>query len=455
MENAVERSELAPEGDQPSAGKLSNQIVSRRIGSLTLNPRNARRHPRVQIHRLQSNIKTFGFLYPVTTDEKGNVISGHARIQAAKKLGMTHVPTVCVSGLSPAQARMLAIADNRLAELADWDLEILRQQFIELDDLEVNLEDTGFSTGEIDTLLIGEEAKGSPEDDVLPPVEPEHVVTRLGDVWELGAHRLGCADARDQESYERVVPRRKADIIFTDPPYNVPINGHVSGLGRVRHREFAMASGEMSSEQYTTLLGLVFEHLTNYSRRGSIHFVCMDWRHLREVLNATTSLYALKNICVWNKDNAGMGSLYRSKHEFVLVFQNGTGPFQNNVALGATGRYRSNVWDYPGMNSMGRGRAEALAMHPTVKPSALVADAIRDCSKRNDLVLDPFAGSGTTILAAHRTGRVCAALEIDPAYVDVAIRRWELVTNIPAKLSSSGQTFAQVREERMAQGERA
>jgi hypothetical protein len=242
---------------------------------------------------------------------------------------------------------------GRLAELAEWDLQILRLEFAELIDLQVDIEETGFTTGEVDILLEGMEAKGSPEDNVLPAVERDHVVTRAGDVWELGPHRLSCGDARDKQSYEAVLDRRKANIVFTDPPYNVPIEGHVSGLGRVKHREFVMASGELSSAQFTTLLGVVFEHLINYSRKGSIHYICMDWRHLREILNATTSLYELKNICVWNKDNAGMGAFYRSKHELVLVLQNGTGPFQNNVSLGSTGRYRTNVWDYPGMNSLG------------------------------------------------------------------------------------------------------
>jgi DNA modification methylase len=439
------------EGDQSLIGKLSQNVVWEPITALIPNRRNARRHPREQLHRLQSCIKTHGFLIPILIDEKKNVIAGHARIEAAKRLAMKRVPTLTAIGLTPTQRRTLTIADNRIAEGAGWDNEALRKEIAELLDLQVDIEQTGFSTGEIDILIDGVETKGLPEDDVLPPVERDQLVSREGDIWELGPHRLGCSDARARQSYEALLGGGMADIIFTDPPYNVPIDGHVSGRGRVKHQEFTMASGEMSSEQFTAFLVSVCKQLVTYSRPGSIHFVCMDWRHLREILNATASKYKLKNMCVWNKDNAGMGSLYRSKHELVLVFQNGSGRSQNNVSLGATGRYRTNVWDYPGLNSLHRGRAESLALHPTVKPLALVADAIRDCSKRGDLVLDPFVGSGTTILAAHRTGRVCAALEIDPAYVDVAIRRWESITRIPAILSGSGQTFSRVREVRSVQ----
>ncbi len=432
------------------AGDLFPNVVTLAIGSLAVKARNVRKHSRDQLRRLEASIGTYGFLVPVLIDESKNVVLGHARLAAARQLGMTEVPTLTVSGLSPTQLRTFAIAENRLSELAEWDYDTLRLEFAELLEMQVDIEETAFSTGEVDVLLDGAGASEFPGDDALPLMPSGEVVAREGDVWQLGPHRLMCGNALESSSYKLLLGDLKANIVFTDPPYNVPVDGHVSGLGKVKHREFVMASGEMSPAQFTDFLGTVFAHLACHSHRGSIHYICMDWRHLPELLAATANVYSeFKNLCVWNKDNAGMGSLYRSKHELVLVFQNGSGRFQNNVSLGASGRYRTNVWDYPGMNSIGNGRTEGLAMHPTVKPLALVADAIRDCSKRHDLVLDPFVGSGTTILAAHRTGRICAAMEIDPQYVDVAICRWETTTNVAATLASSGESFAEVRKTRL------
>ena len=243
----------------------------------------------------------------------------------------------------------------------------------------------------------------------------------MGDLWELGPHRLLCADARDPASYEQLLKNAKAEFVFTDPPYNVPIDGHVCGLGRIRHADFAMGCGEMSEAEFTAFLEGVFRQLAANTVDGSIHQICMDWRHMNEMLAAGKAAYdELKNVCVWSKRNAGMGTFYRSRHELVFVWKNGSAPHINTFELGQFGRSRSNVWDYPGVNSLKPNRLEELAMHPTVKPVALVADAIKDCSRRNDLVLDPFAGSGTVLIAAERTGRRAAALEIDPHYVDVA-----------------------------------
>jgi DNA modification methylase len=234
-------------------------------------------------------------------------------------------------------------------------------------------------------------------------------------------------------------------MVFTDPPYNVAIDGHVCGKGAIHHREFAMASGEMSEGEFTNFLALVLKNIAHVSADGSIHFICMDWRHLREVLAAGYSTYdEFKNLIVWNKDNAGMGSFYRSKHEMILVFKNGKAAHINNFGLGEKGRYRTNVWDYPGVNSMKAGRMDELAMHPTVKPVGLVADAIRDCSKRKQIVLDAFMGSGTTLIAAEKTGRIACGLELDPAYIDVAIRRYQAYTGKIATLAETGQTFAEV-----------
>ncbi len=432
-------------------GPVDERVVWQSVDALVQNPRNARQHPREQIHRLAQTIKKLGVFVPILIDDDRVILAGHGRLQAARYLEMGEVPTLTVSGLNESEKRAFVIADNRMAEMAKWDRETLRFEIRELVVLDIDIELTGFDTGQVDIMLDGHH-QDPPE--ALPDVsvDTSDVVTRTGDLWLLGPHRLLCGDATAASSYATLLEGRKANLIFTDPPYNVPIAGHVSGLGKVRHREFAMASGEMSAQQFTRFLGTIFGHLADNSARGSIHYVCMDWRHLHEVLSAGREIYSdLKNICVWNKDNAGMGSLYRSKHELVLVFQNGAGKFINNIKLGATGRYRTNVWDYPGMTSMSKGRMDDLALHPTVKPIALVADAIRDCSKGGGIILDPFSGSGTTILAAQRTDRVGAAIEIDPTYVDVALKRWESATGETAVHANTGETFTATRMKRKGQ----
>jgi DNA modification methylase len=274
-------------------------------------------------------------------------------------------------------------------------------------------------------------------------------VSQIGDLWLLGSHRLQCGDARGQAAYDQLLAGAKAEFVFTDPPYNVVIDGHVCGLGRVRHREFAMGCGEMSEAEFTAFLKTVFALLADNSIDGSIHQICMDWRHIWEMLEAGRTVYGeLKNLCVWNKTNAGMGSFYRSKHELVFIWKSGTAAHINNFELGQHGRHRSNVWDYPGVNTMRPGRLEELAMHPTIKPVALVADAIKDCSRRGGLVLDPFCGSGTILIAAERTGRKARGLEIDPIYVDVAVQRWQAYTGKSAILVGSGETFETTAERR-------
>lgn len=438
-----------PSSNTKSKQPVDDRVVWLPIDALVVNPRNSRRHPREQINRLAQLIKELRVFVPILIDGERTILAGHARLEAARKNGMPKVPTLTVSGLTAAEKRAFTIADNRMAEMAQWDRETLRLELHELVVLDFNVELTGFNTGQVDVMLDGEDAVSDGETVPLP--EAADVVSQPGDLWQLGPHRLLCGDATAAGAYATLLEGGKANLIFTDPPYNVPISGHVSGLGKIRHREFAMASGEMSSTRFVRFLKTIFGHLADHSVQASIHFVFMDWRHLHEVLSAGREVYSdLKNMCVWNKENAGMGSLYRSQHELVLVFQNGTGKFTNNVNLGANGRYRSNVWTYAGMTSIHKGRAEGLAMHPTVKPTALVADAIRDCSKRNELVLDPFSGSGTTIMAAHRTGRIAAAIEIDPAYVDVAIERWQKATGELAVLLGTGETFPEVRAARTA-----
>ena len=429
------------------------------IGVSALKPyaRNPRTHSRKQVRQIANSIESFGWTNPVLIDRDGGVIAGHGRLEAAKLLGLDQVPTIRLEDMTEAQKRAYVLADNKLAENAGWDRELLAlelQGLFELD-LDFDITITGFETAEIDLLIDGLDVAGDDDEaDRVPEVGDGPVMSRPGDLWQLGRHRLLCADATRRRSFERLMAGDRAEMVFTDPPYNVAIDGHVCGLGRVRHAEFAMASGEMSEAEFTIFLETVLGHLAASSADGSIHFVCMDWRHFYELLTAGRAAYsALKNLCVWNKTNGGMGSLYRSKHELVAVFKAGTAPHVNNVELGIHGRYRTNVWDYPGINTFGADRLHELAMHPTVKPVAMVADAILDCSMRGGIVLDAFAGSGTTLIAAERTGRRGYALELDPRYVDVAVERFQRFTGEEAVHAKTDLTFRDLRIWREIEGE--
>lgn len=418
-------------------------------------PNNARTHSQKQIRQIAKSIKRFGFCNPVLTDDNNQIVAGHGRVSAAKQLGIDAVPVVRLSHLSEAEKRAYILADNKLAARAGWDRELLAIELQGLVDLDFEIDLTGFETAEIDFILEdAREASGiqtGPEDDA-PAYADGVAVSRANDLWSLGNHRLLCGDAREQVSYDMLLDGQKAQFVFTDPPYNVAIDGNVCGLGHIRHREFAMASGEMNEAEFTGFLKTNFERLAANTTDGSIHMVFMDWRHQDEMLAAGHEVYSeLKNLCVWNKSNAGMGTFYRSKHELIYVWKNGTAAHANNFELGQHGRYRTNVWDYPGISTPRAGRLQELAMHPTVKPVALVADAIKDVSAPGNLVLDPFAGSGTVLIAAERTGRKARALEIDPAYVDVAVRRWQNYTGKSAVLVATGETFEQCEEQCTAQ----
>ncbi len=418
--------------------------------------RNARTHSPKQIAQIAASIREFGFNNPVLIDRHAEIIAGHGRVEAARKLGLDTVPCVRLEHLTEAQKRAYILADNRLAEKAGWDREILAIELQHLTTIDVDFDVTltGFEMGEVDLLLgAGQdtEAKADPAD-AVPEIAMGIAVTRPGEIWQIGRHRLICGDALAPETYAQLLAGERAQMVFTDPPYNVKIDGHVSGLGAAKHREFAFASGEMSEDEFTRFLARVFANLAGHAIDGAIHFVCMDWRHQGEVLAAARGTYAeLKNLCVWAKSNGGMGSLYRSQHELVFIFKSGRAPHINNVELGKHGRYRTNVWQYAGANAFGATRDEDLAMHPTVKPVALVADAILDCSKRKGLVLDAFGGSGTTLVAAERTGRRGAAIEIDPAYCDVIVRRLAKVCGLAATLEATGQSFDEVAALRRAE----
>lgn len=356
------------------------------------NANNARRHSKKQIRQIAESIRRFGFTNPVLIRDDGGIIAGHGRVMAAKELGLETVPTLKLSHLTPEEVRAYVIADNKLALNAGWDMEMLAIEFQALIDSEFDLSFTGFSLAEIDlTFDQAREASVETPDglDVIPDL-PEAAVTCLGDLWILGKHRLLCGDAREKRDYSRLLGAEKADLIFTDPPYNVEIDGNVTGLGRHSHREFAMASGEMSPEAFTEFLTTTLSNAASVCKDGAIAFACMDWRHIREMTQAGEAAFnEFKNLCIWNKTNGGMGSFYRSKHELIFVYKVGTAPHTNNFGLGETGRYRTNVWDYPGVSSLGSDRFEALSMHPTVKPVALVADAIKDCSRRGEIVTCP------------------------------------------------------------------
>lgn len=421
-----------------------------------LKPRlkNPRTHTPRQIKQIAASITEFGFINPVLIDGSDGVVAGHARVTAAISMGMTDVPTVRVDHLSPTQIRAYVIADNRLAEKAGWDPTLLALELQELSiqpNFDVTL--TGFEMAEIDLIVSEADAGDQSEDeaDVVPEIDRSlPAVSQPGDCWQIGDHSLRCADALKVKSYEHVLGGRRAQMVFTDPPYNVRIAGNVSGLGKARHREFAMASGEMSGREFTNFLRRALTHLADFSIDGSIHFICMDWRHIRELADAADNAYTeLKNICVWSKTNAGMGSLYRSAHEFIFVYKNGRAKHINNVELGRFGRSRTNVWEYAGMSSFGEDRDKALAGHPTPKPLAMVSDAILDCSRRGGIILDAFAGSGTTLLAAEKTGRRGYGIEMDPHYADLIIKRFEESYGLEARHVDSGLSFDRVGAERM------
>jgi DNA modification methylase len=424
------------------------------IASLRPHPGNARMHSRKQVRQIADSIERFGFTNPVLIGHDGGIIAGHGRVEAAKLLRLQTVPTVRLSHLTPAQRRAYVIADNKLALNAGWDRELLAIELQSLIDIDFDVELTGFSLAEVD-IVLDEAREGSPsapaesEDEIPPLGQPETAVTRAEDIWHLGRHRLICGDSRDRSVFDLLLGDERADLLFTDPPYNVPIDGHVTGLGRIRHREFAMGAGEMSVVAFTGFLQQTLGHAVAVARDGAIAFVCMDWRHMGELLRAGEAVFSeFKNLCIWNKTNGGMGSFYRSKHELVFVFKVGTAPHTNTFGLGDSGRYRTNVWDHAGVNTLRPGRSEDLATHPTVKPVALVADAIKDCSRRGEIVLDPFSGSGTTLIAAEKTGRQARLIEFDPVYCDAILRRYERITGKQAKHAATGMSFEEIAQKR-------
>lgn len=414
------------------------------LAEIRPDPSNPRFHGKRHVRQIAKSIEAFGFNAPILIDDEKQIVGGHGRYAAAVLLGLLRAPTICLGHLSPQQRRAYMVADNRLGDLSKWDGKVLAVIMLELAEanLSFDIEAAGFSVGEIDLMVAAAEGDAEDTDDDIP--EPGPVISRLGDVWELGEHVVLTGSALEESSYSALMGADEADVVFSDPPYNVPIHGHVSGLGKIQHREFAQAVGEMSEEEFIRFLTTALALTKRFSRDGSLHYWAMDWRHQYELSIAARSVYDEQiNLCVWAKTAAGMGSLYRSQHELFAVWRKGKARHRNNVELGRFGRSRSNVWSYPGANSFGRSSDEGnlLALHPTVKPVALVADAILDSTCRGDIVLDPFLGSGSTLIAAEKVGRRCRGVELDPAYVDTIIRRWQRWSGRLARRRSDARLF--------------
>jgi len=399
-----------------------------------------------QANKAKRFLQEFGFVIPLVIDENKTIVIGEFLYQTAKELNYDSLPVVQITHLDKAQIRTLRVAYDRINEDAEWDREALKIEFEELQILmpDIDLSLTGFEVPEIDAILnLDIQADTDPLNDI-PPIHEENARVKLGDLYKLGEHTLYCGDALEEDSYKNLLAGAKVRMVFTDAPYNVKIDGHVGNSGNIQHREFKMASGEMSTDEFTIFLTRAHHQMAKNCRDGAILFSCMDWRHIEEMMiMGRNNNLQFKNLCVWAKDNGGMGSLYRSQHELVFVFKHGTGKHINNVELGQHGRYRTNVWQYPGVNSFGGNRMNELKFHPTVKPVAMVADAILDCSNKGDLILDPFGGSGTTLIAAEKTKRKAAVIELDPLYCDVILRRWEEMTGQTAILIDNSKTVSE------------
>lgn len=436
------QAKIATDGSEKTPGNLAcpGQITHVPPSQLKPYARNARTHSKKQIGQIAKSIDEFGFNNPILVDENYEVIAGHGRLAAAYQLGLSEVPVVCLSHLSAAEKRAYILADNKIALNAGWDSELLASELEELADLlpelDLDLDITGFETGEIDALLTDHETsdpRQKLEDEV--PVLMDRPVAKSGDIWQLGPHRLLCGDARDASSIATLLGEEQARMVLTDPPYNVKIAGHVGGRGNTKHKEFAFASGEMADEEFGDFLRRALVTMRDQCQSGAMLYVFMDWRHIELLLSVGRKLVLdLKNICVWSKTTPGQGSFYRSAHELCAIFGKAGESPVNNVQLGRFGRNRSNVWTYPGVNTFQARKGGDLSLHPTVKPVGMIADAIKDASKRRDVVLDPFLGSGSTLIAAEKVGRRCFGVEYEPGYIDVAIRRWQQFTGKDAVL---------------------
>lgn len=405
---------------------------------------NARTHSKKQIRRIARSIKEFGFTNPVLVDNESTILAGHGRVEAAKLAGLTEVPCVRIEHLTPAQKKAYIVADNRLAEISGWDKDMLRVELEELQAIDTDFDATitGFDTPDIDILLAPDMAHQPEKADFLEIEVSKRV--KKGDLWQLGPHKLLCGDSRQSESYKCLLGDEQADIVISDPPFNISVE-NIRSTGP--KKEFAMASGEMSEQEFTNFLSEIFRQSVEHSKLGSLHYFFMDFRHISEIMQAGKTVFTeFKNLCIWNKLSGGMGSLYRSQHELVFVFKNGKAHHINNIELGVHGRYRTNVWDYPGIFIKNKVNKANIYLHPTVKPVGLLADILLDASPRNGIVLDMFGGSGSTLLAAQRTGRRARLIEIDKHYCDVILYRYEQAGGKDIKLLKRGNINAENKE---------
>lgn len=415
---------------------------------IKLDKRNYRKHNDRNKQLINQSLGELGAGRSILIDNENEIIAGNGVFEQAQKLNIP-IKVIETNGeeliavkrtdlaTRDEKRKKLAVMDNSTSDSSEFDIELLQEDFesTDLEDMGINIEDLEFPIN------------FEPEEDEIPEIE-EKEKTKTGDLWLLGKHRLLCGDSTKIEDVERLMEGKKANMVFTDPPYNVKVS-NISGVGKAakdKHKEFAMASGEMSEEEFIQFLTDVFTNLAAVSKDGSIHYVCMDWKHIYEIISAGRKTYTeFKQLCVWNKGTGGMRTFYRSQHELIFVFKHGSEPHTNNFGLGENGRYRTNVWNYSGMNSFStKNKEELLKLHPTVKPLELVADAILDCSNRNELILDLFGRSGTTLMAAEKVGRKCCMMEMSPKYCDVIIRRWQKLTGQQAILESSGKSFNEI-----------
>ena len=407
----------------PNARKRKFRCQTWPIDDVRLANRSVRRHKPRQIAMLKASLERFG-QFPILVSSKGEIIDGHAVTIAVRELGWSTIRVIVVDGFSPDEVKALRIALNKQAEAGGWDYEVLAEDLADLIDLDFDVEELGFEIAEVDKIfdVASIVADGEVEDE---PVSSESLI-RVGDCFQIGPHKLLCGDSTKVEFVEQLMGSDLARAALTDPPYNVAINGHVSGLGAASHRDFVMGSGEMSDVEFGQFLHSSISAMLFGIEKGGLLFIAMDWRGIERLLRVGRELkLELINVCVWVKNNAGMGSFYRSQHEFFAVFRKPGASHRNNIQLGRFGRHRSNVWHYDSANSFGRTRDEDLAMHPTVKPTPLIEDIMKDCTKQGEIVLDPFGGSGTVLIAAQKIKRVARVMELDPRYVETALRRYQ------------------------------
>jgi len=429
------RNDIAPELD----------FIKVAITDLKTAPQQVRKSMQKQIEKVRRSIEAFGFVTPILINGENEIVDGHTRLEAARALGLTSIPCIQVGHLSELEIRTLRIALNKIQETGAWDEDILKLEFEYLLEFETDLEITGFEPPEIDAVLeIGGPVVGDvdPLDDIgdLPDANAA-AITKLGDLWALGDHRILCGNARSPDDIAKLVLKSPVSMVFTDPPFNLHIAGHVRVSG-CKFEEFAEASGEMTPDEFTEFLTATLGNAAATLAPGGLLYAFMDWRHMGEMQAALDRIgLKLINLCVWAKTNGGMGSFYRSRHELVFVAKLPGAPHRNNIELGKHGRYRTNVWDYAGATGGAKSEEDDFALHPTVKPVRLVRDAILDATSIGEVVLDPFLGSGSTLLAAERGRRRCCGIEISPAYVDVAIRRWQEMTGQQAVHAETGETF--------------